>query len=134
MQVVKPIDIEDALRTDLGAFMTGTVCAPPAPDALQAGTVCVTSVGGRSQTQVSHAYDVSVDCWAATEAAAIQLANDAAGAVASLPWRDLASGRVYVTADINATPYLNPDPYRPMLPRATFRANVGIRGASVFNN
>lgn len=131
MQLVKPIDIEDALRIDLAAFNGAMFFAPPAPDDLSANSVQVMSVGGAPQTAVSFEHDVRVDCWAATPAAAISLANEVAGIVASLPLREIASGRQYVTAELDALPYLNPDPNRPLLPRASFRATVGIRGEAV---
>jgi len=128
MQVVRPIDIEDALRVDLGELAgDAIVCAQPAPDDLVAMTVCVVALGGGAQTQVSHEYDVSVDCWAATWAEAQALACEVAGIVASLPYRTPTSGRHYVTASA-MPPYINPDPRRPLLPRATFRATVGLRG------
>jgi len=131
MQLVKPIDIEAALSADLGEKLSGvTCCAPPAPDDLASDTVCVTNVGGGAQSPVSYEHDVSIDCWAATPAAAMELANNVAGYVAALPILTFTSGRCYATSEINATPYLNPDPYRPLLPRATFRASVGIRGAN----
>lgn len=141
MQLVKPIDIEDALRTDMaeavtpsteGAKPLWTCFAPPAPDDLAAGSLMVTSLGGGPATEVSFDHDVSIDCWAPTMAAAMQMANDAAGIVASLPLREFASGNCYLTAEINALPYINPDPNRPLLPRATFRATVGIRGTAIF--
>ena len=45
MQVVRPIDIEDALRVDVAEFLDQDVacCAPPAPDDLVPMTVCFTS-------------------------------------------------------------------------------------------
>ena len=133
MQLVKPIDIEDALRTDMAEAAEQWTCfAPPAPDDLAAGSLMVTSLGGGPATAVSFDHDVSIDCWASTMAAAMQMANDAAGIVASLPLREFASGNCYLTAEINALPYINPDPNRPLLPRATFRATVGIRGTAIF--
>ena len=113
MQIVAPVDVEDALRQELDAAITDvTCCASPAPDALAAMTVCVTRLGGIPQGPVAHEHDVSVDCWAATPKAAMELADEVVGIVSSLP-------------------YPNPDPYRPLLPRATFRATVGARGVPV---
>ena len=131
MQLVRPIDIENALRVDLAQFLDADVFAPPAPDDISAGSVQVMSVGGAPQSAVSNEHDVRVDCWAATPADAIALANEAAGIVASLPLRDMDSGRHYLTASLNALPYLNPDPNRPLLPRASFRAELGIRGIPI---
>lgn len=136
MQLVQPVDIEDALRLDIDEAQPdlepGWTCfAPPARDDLHPGCLMVTSVGGAPATAVSNDHDVSVDVWAETDAAAMEMANTAAGIVASLPFKALSSGRQYATAEINALPYINPDPNRPLLPRATFRATVGIRGRAV---
>ena len=136
MQLVSPIDIEDAMRKDLSELIESdspiTSCfAPPPPDTLSAKSLMVTSLGGTSATAVSNEHDVSVDVWADTPAEAMAAANWAAGRVASLPLRQFSSGRHYVTAEINALPYLNPDPNRPLLPRATFRATVNIRGLAL---
>lgn len=133
MQIVKPIDIEDALRVDLSEIVANVrIFAPPAPDDLGARCVQVMCVGGAKQTAVSFEYSVRIDCWESTEAAAIALANDVAGAVNALIFGEPQSGRHYVTAEINATPYINPDPNRPTLPRASFRAEIGIRGIPIF--
>lgn len=133
MQLVKPIDIEDALRTDIGAVKEAWKCfAPPAPDNLAASSLMVTSLGGAPATEVSNDHDVSIDVWASTIEDAMDMANDAAGIVATLPLRAFASGNHYLTAEINALPYINPDPNRPLLPRATFRATVGIRGTAIY--
>ena len=130
MQLVAPIDIEDALRVDLAELIEGVIFfAPPAPDDLSAGSVQIMSVGGAPQTEVSNEHDVRVDCWAATQAAAISLANEISGIIATLPVRETATH--YVTASLNALPYLNPDPNRPLLPRASFRATLGVRGTKI---
>lgn len=131
MQVVEPIDVEDALRVEIAAAITGIVaCAPPAPDDLAPGTVCVTRLGGGPQTPVSHEHDVSVDVWAATDAAAMALADRVQGAIAALPLRESASGATWTSSD-PMLPYPNPDPHRPTIPRATFRATVGARGVTI---
>ena len=138
MQLVAPIDIEDALRTDLDALInTGQTpeyafFAPPAPDDLAPDSVQIMSVGGVPQTEVSNEHDVRVDCWAETPAEAFTLANVAAGAIATLPMQTPASGRQYTTARLDSLPYLNPDPNRPLIPRVSFRASVGIRGEAIF--
>ena len=132
MQLVKPIDIEDALRVDLAAILGSSYkCfAPPQPDDLTAGSVMVTALGGASNGEVSNEHDVSIDCWASTEAAAVTLGNTVAGYVASLPMR--ATTTPYKGAYINALPYINPDPTRPLLPRVTFRATVTVRGGALY--
>ena len=131
MQVVEPIDVEDALRVEIAAAITGIVaCAPPAPDDLAPGTVCVTRLGGGPQTPVSHEHDVSVDVWAATDAAAMALADSVQGVIATLPLRASASGVTWTSSE-PMLPYPNPDPHRPTVPRATFRATVGARGVPI---
>ena len=131
MQVVEPIDVEDALRVEIAAAITGSVaCAPPAPDDLAPGTVCVTRLGGGPQPPVSHEHDVSVDVWAATDAAAMALADNVQGVIATLPLRESASGATWTSSD-PMLPYPNPDPHRPTVPRATFRATVGARGVTI---
>ena len=134
MQLVAPIDIEDALRTDLADLMGGTTefFAPPAPDDLAPGSVQIMAVGGAPQTAVSNEYDVRVDSWASTPAEAFALAYATAGIIASLPMSAPESGRHYKTARLDALPYLNPDPNRPLIPRVSFRASVGIRGEAIF--
>lgn len=131
MQIVEPIDVEDALRVEIAAAIDDIVaCAPPAPDDLAPGTVCVTRLGGGPQSAVSHEHDVSVDVWAETPAAAMALADRVQGVVASLPLREGASGATWTTSD-PMLPYPNPDPHRPTIPRATFRATVGARGVPI---
>lgn len=131
MQIVKPLDMEDVLPRDLMAWMDGiAACGPPAPDDLRPGTVCVTRLGGGPQSAVSHEHDLSIDCWAATPADAMALADDVQAVVASIPLRTPASGAVYTTSD-PMVPYPNPDPHRPTLARATFRATVGARGVAI---
>lgn len=131
MQVVEPVDVEDALRLEIGAALPDVVaCAPPAPDDLGPNTVCVTRLGGGPQSPVSHEHDVSVDVWAETDGAAMALADRVQGVVASLPMRASASGTAWTTSD-PMLPYPNPDPHRPLVPRATFRATVGARGVPI---
>lgn len=130
MQIVNPIDIEDALRIDLAEALTGTdVYAQPAPDNVSANSVCIRGLGGFAASPVSHGYDVLIDAWAKTPGKAMSLANRVQGIVASLPIRTFESGRDWKSAEVGV-PYNNPDPNRPLIPRCTFRATVGIRGES----
>ena len=132
MQIVNPIDVEDALRVDLAELLTETdVYAQPAPDDLAANSVCVNCLGGFPTSPVSHGYDVLIDVWGETPGAAMSLANTVAGYVASLPVRPFESGNEWKTAETNP-PYNNPDPNRPRIPRCSFRATLGIRGESNF--
>lgn len=131
MQIVKPLDIELALCQDVSEYTDATCYTSPAPDALPNLSVCFMSVGGTEQTPVSSEYSVRCDVWAHTFAQALSLSRSIAGIVASLPMREPTSGRTYSTVEINATPYLNPDPLRAQMPRVSFRAEIGVRGESI---
>ena len=133
MQITKPNDIEDCLRSDIGAILTrlgyNVICfAPPAPDDVKPDSVCFTSTGGVPVAPVAYSHGVSVDCWASTDAEAMQLANDVCGIIGALTFYETEG--VYPYTEVNM-PYLNPDPNRPLLPRATFNANVTLRGESI---
>lgn len=122
MQLVSPIDIEDALRTDLAAlYSDARFFAPPIPPDLKAGDVLIERVGGARVSGASHEYDVSVDCYAANDAAAVALSDVVHGLLVSLPLRDTSTQ--YSAANAN-TPYSNYDPRAPQLARQTFRATV----------
>ena len=126
MQVVSPIDIEDALRIDLASLKSGVrFYAPPIPPDIAAGDVLITGVGGARASGASHEYDVSVDCYAETEAAAVELSNEVHGLIVSLPLR--ATATQYNAANAG-TPYQNNDPRAPKLARRTFRATVVCPG------
>ena len=128
MQITSPIDIEDALRTDLAPYLEGiTVCAQPAPDDLTAGTVCIVGMGGGAQTAASYEYDLVAYAWAATPAEALARACEVCGLLGSMRYRQSASGTVYTTCESDP-PYLDPDPDRPTIPRATVRTSIGARG------
>lgn len=136
MQITQPRDVEDCLRTDIGAILARMgrdvlCCAPPVPDDLKPNTVCFTSTGGVPVAVVAYSHGVSVDCWAATDADAMSLANEICGIVGAIGYYE--TRYVYPDTDINL-PYLNPDPDRPLLPRATFNANVTLRGESIVNS
>ena len=129
MQVVSPIDIEDALRVDLSALKSGTrFFAPPIPPDLKAGDVLITCVGGGRASGASHEYDVSIDCYASTDAEAVILAKSVHGLVVSLPLRSTSTQ--YSDARANL-PYENGDPRAPQLARQTFRATVICPGERI---
>lgn len=128
MQLVSPVDVEDALRTDLQALLPSVRCYAPPPTDVQPGDLMVRSAGGRPATTVTHEHTVYVDVWAVTDADAMELASVASGLVASLPLRSLSTE--WKTADAN-TPYPNPDPDRPTIPRATFTATLTARGNEI---
>lgn len=129
MQVVYPIDIEDALRTDLAALDTDyRFFAPPIPPDLRAGDVLITRVGGARVSGASHDHDVSVDCYGSDECDAALMANDVHGLFASLPLQ--ATQTQYSNANANL-PYQNNDPRAPQLARQTFRATVTCPGKRI---
>ena len=126
MQVVSPIDIEDALRIDLSSVPSGfRFFAPPIPPDLKSGDVLVTRVGGARATGASHEHDVSIDCYADDDALAVELSNAVCGLVSSLPLRETSTQYSAATAGI---PYSNPAPRRPDLARQTFRATLTCPG------
>lgn len=131
MQIVRPIDIEDALRTDLKEYLPKiAIHSTPAPDDIKANSVCITALGGVEQSAVSHEYDLSIDVWSSTPGKAIDLANIVYGIISSIDFRAFLSGRQYhfISAVL---PYQNPDMSRPKLPRCTFSATVSVRGISI---
>ena len=133
MQITRPNDIEDSLRTDIVTILARqglevSCFAPPAPDNLKPQSVCFTSTGGIAVTPVAYSHGVSVDCWAATDAEAMAIANAVCGIVGALTFYETEG--VYPETSVNL-PYLNPDPNRPTMPRATFNANVTMRGESI---
>ncbi len=122
MQVVSPIDIEDALYIDLSQLMDGVrFFAPPVPPDLAANDVLIERVGGGRVSGASHEYDVSIDCYADTDESAVELANAIHGLIVSLPLRETSTQ--YSNTNANA-PYANFDPRAPQLSRQTFRATV----------
>lgn len=129
MQVVKPIDIEDALRTDLSAIASGyRFFAPPIPQNLKSGDVLITRVGGSKISGASSAHDVSIDCYASTDAEGTSMANSVHALVTSLPLRSTQTQ--YSNANANL-PYQNFDPRAPQLARYTFRATLTCPGQRI---
>lgn len=129
MQVVHPIDIEDALRIDLMALESEyRFLCPPLPPDLKAGDVLITRVGGARVSGASHDHDVSIDCYAEDDAEAVYMANEVHGLVASLPLRDTETQ--YSDASANL-PYHNNDPRAPQLARQTFRASLTCPGTRI---
>ena len=129
MQVAYPVDIEDAIRADLASILQDArFFAPPIPEDLRANDVLVTRVGGGRASGASHEHDVSIDCYADDDEAAVALANKVHGVVSSLPLRDTAMQYSAASANI---PYPNHDPRAPMLARQTFRATVICPGERI---
>ena len=128
MQVVKPIDAADALRVELSSRVGYRVyCSPIRPD-LREGDVVITSLGGSAVSAASHAYDLSIGCYASNDALAEYMAEDVAGVIASLPLRDTMTQ--FNAAQI-AVSYEDNDPRAPQLSRRSFRATVIVPGADL---
>lgn len=131
MQVVKPIDIEDALAAELAARMDVLASAAPAPDGVPAGSVVVQSLGASRQTFVSDVYDVVAYCYADTYGDAMALGMDVCAAIRAIQAAGAALAGVCWTTTSASAPYDDPDPDRPTLRRATVRATVGARGVPI---
>ena len=132
MQVVTPIDVEEALATELSArITTATVSAAPAPDNVGAGAIVIQSLGGVPQSIVSDLFDVVAYCYATTYADAMALGTSVAAQVRAIQASGPSvAGVEWTTTDAHA-PYDDPDPDRPTLRRATVRATVAARGTSL---
>ena len=131
MQIVIPIDVEQALADELDARMTNAVHAAPAPDNISAGTIVVQALGGTQQSAVSDLFDVVAYCYADIYGAAMALGADVCGQIRAIQLNGpLVAGVEWTTADAHA-PYDDPDPDRPTLRRATVRATVAARGIPI---
>lgn len=131
MQIVIPIDVEQALADELDARMTNAVHAAPAPDNISAGAIVVQALGGTQQSAVSDLFDVVAYCYADTYGAAMALGADVCGQIRAIQLNGpLVAGVEWTTTDANP-PYDDPDPDRPTLRRATVRATVAARGIPI---
>ena len=131
MQIVIPIDVEQALADELDARMTNAVYAAPAPDNISAGAIVVQALGGTQQSAVSDLFDVVAYCYADTYGAAMALGADVCGQIRAIQLNGpLVAGVEWTTTDANP-PYDDPDPDRPTLRRATVRVTVAARGIPI---
>lgn len=132
MQIVIPIDVEDALAAELDARLpNASVHAAPAPDNIGAGVVVIESLGGGRQSAVSDLYDVVAYCYADSYAGAMALGMETCGAIRAIQAAGPAvAGVEWTTTDANP-PYNDPDPDRVTLRRATVRATVAARGIPI---
>lgn len=132
MQIVKPIDMDEALAAELAARIpTASVNAAPAPDGIEAGAIVVQTLGGTDQSPVSDLFDVVVYCYAATYGAAMGMGAEVAAAIRGIQLEGPAvAGTEWTTTSANP-PYEDPDPDRPTLRRATVRATVAARGTAI---
>ena len=132
MQIVKPIDMDEALAAELAARIpSASVHAAPAPDNLGAGTVVVQTLGGMDQSPVSDLFDAVVYCYAATYGAAMGTGADVAAAIRGIQLEGPAVAGIEWTTTSANPPYEDPDPDRPTLRRATVRATVAARGTAI---
>lgn len=135
MSCLKPRDVEDAIRLDLAAMLTGyTVIAPPIPETLGTSLpfVVVTRLGGGRSDLIIEEHDVSIDVYAKRWSTAQDAANTVVAALTEFGDMDeLASGVDWLDASINALPYNNPDPRHSDLPRVTFSAMVTCRPEAI---
>ena len=126
MDNCRTIDIEDALQALLNAGGIRAF-APPVPHDLEGG-ILVTRTGGQEQSYVQDVHAVSLDCYAATDAEAVELAGRATRWLRALPGESVGGVPCYA-AEVTALPYLNTDPDHPTLPRCTLNAYVTTRVA-----
>ncbi len=129
-QALEPVDVEALLvselaRAGLSAF------APPVPRDLAGRVPCVMveRLGGARLNPVMDSHDVVVYAWAGTWAAATELADRAAGALARLPYEGGASAH-WRRVDLTSLPYAAPDPDQPETPRVQLTASVRCRALS----
>lgn len=129
MQVVTPIDIEDALRIDLSAELSGyRIMAQPVPVDLKSGDVVIYATGGGRMSAALTEYDVSIDCYASNEVEACDIARIVGGVLASLPLRNTSTQ--YNAASANP-PYMNFDQRAPQLARYTLVGRVTCPGVRI---
>lgn len=134
MPYLTPLDIEDALRSDLtiAANLGGFSCAfgaPPTPKDLGATLpyARIERIGGMRNSLVVDAHDVAIDVWADDWAEAQTAANKVVGLLCGLPYADDELDHDYLGVDINVLPYNNPDPDHQDIPRVSFTAEVTTR-------
>lgn len=139
MQVVSPVDIEDALRIDLTTLysalgITGvTFSAPPVSPSLgeipAAGViVCFKRVGGSRDALVVDTHAVSVDLYADTWGEAIAEGDRLAGILAQLPYQ-ASTALQYHSVDISTAPYTLPDTSNPVMPRVRMLIDIIAKAA-----
>ena len=133
MQIVKPIDIEEAVAQELAAVLPPgvEVTAYPPPDSFSATTVSVYSLGSFEQSPVSDAYDIVAYVWAPTYSQAYATAFEVSGAIRALRFN--ARHTHFNTSEARA-PYEDPDPERKTLKRCTVHATVGARGVGFIDH
>lgn len=117
--------LADHLRGVLDDVHVGTRVPTDRP----ATFVLVRRLGGVRNTIVSDEPMIGVECWAATDATAHDLAQLCRGHLHALPGAVLAGTVVYRVADVGGPSDL-PDPLSDQ-PRFVFTVSVGMRGAAI---
>lgn len=128
MDVITPIDIEDALHDDLDGLGGVRVYAPPLPDDFDEHlpAALVMNAGGGRHDMVVDEHDVIVSVYGATWAKATDAARKLAAYAAALPYDDTTSIR-YQDVELNAGVTDDPDPAHPSIPRVRFTITVTTR-------
>lgn len=128
MDVITPIDIEDALHDDLDYRGGVRVYAPPLPDDFDEHlpAALVMSAGGGRHDMVVDEHDVIVSVYGATWAKATDAARKLAAYAAALPY-DVAASVRYQDVELNSGVTDDPDPAHPSIPRVRFTITVTTR-------
>lgn len=82
------LDVQGGLRRALAAALPEVEVRVSVPDPRPSTLVVVRREGGRRENALVDRAGVGIDCWAPTEAAAYELADEVAGAMASLTFAD----------------------------------------------
>lgn len=119
--VATPADVESVIASALSG-----VYAPPIPMGMEPPYSAVVATGGVRRGRVRDVRYVDVDTWAADEEAALA---EAASIVPRMEALEAATvGGVAVSrVECTTLPYVNPDPRRPELARATASYEVALR-------
>ena len=126
-RVLASIDIDDAMREAFEGFGIAS-CAPPVPADIGSALphVMPWALPGTRINPVEDAFELSIDVRAATWGEAARTAGTVCGIVRSLGGTTLGGVPCY-GADVTRTPYHNPDPDHPTIPRYTLAARVYAR-------
>lgn len=126
MQIVEPIDIEDALRQTL-TRLSGIKCyATPLPPSYDEDMPCalIQQIGGARRSVVVDEHDVTISVYAASYAEADSVARRLAAIISALSTYD----GTYCYTEISSLPYDDPDPLHTSTYRVSFTAAVTCRG------
>ena len=116
-----PADIEHVL-----ALALPEVSAPPVPPDMAPPYSAAFATGGTRSDYVRDTRYVDVDTWASSEGEAIADACAIVPKVEALVGQTI-EGATVSRVTVNALPYINPDPNRPDLARATTGYEIALR-------